>query len=67
MTGTVIRVIREKGFGFILDEEGTSRFFGVPTMACAQEFDEVREGTPVTFTPAEGPKGLRAVDVKVTA
>jgi cold shock CspA family protein len=47
-----------KGFGFILQEDGTKIFFHVN-----QTTYPVREGDAVNFTVERGPKGWNAVDV----
>lgn len=62
MTGQVRRVLVEKGFGFLRDEQGTDRFFHRDqTLA---RFDALKEGDKVTFRAVENPKkGPRAEDV----
>jgi Cold shock proteins len=60
--GTVKRLVRDKGFGFIAAENGTEYFFH--QSACAQ-FDSMREGQSVTFEVGQGPKGPRAENVRV--
>ena len=62
MKGTVKRVQKEKGFGFIKGEDGDEYFFH--RSAVTFSFDEVRDGMKVEFEPDEGPKGLRAKDVE---
>ncbi len=60
-TGTVKRLVIEKGFGFIRDDvvapQTTEYFFH---RSDCQEFDDLREGQRVTFDPGTGPKGPRA-------
>ena len=64
MNGTIKRLVSEKGFGFVLAEDGTEYFFH--QSACTNtRFDELREGQAVTFTRGQGPKGPRAEDVKL--
>lgn len=60
MTGTVKRIVAEKGFGFIRTSSGTEYFFH--RSACQPEatYDALREGSAVTFELGEGPKGPRA-------
>jgi len=64
-TGTIKRIVRDKGFGFIADGSGNEYFFhqsgctGVP-------FDQLREGQGVTFEKSQGPKGPRAENVRPT-
>jgi len=48
MNGKIKRLVSEKGFGFILAEDGTEYFFH--NSACqGTRFDELREGQAVTF------------------
>ena len=61
--GTIKRLVRDKGFGFILSEDGNEYFFH--QSACTgMRFDDMREGQSVTFAKGQGPKGPRAEDVK---
>jgi CspA family cold shock protein len=63
-SGTIKRVVREKGFGFIRAEDGAEHFFhrsGVRGVA----FEQLREGQRVEFTPEPSTKGPRASDVRV--
>ena len=62
-TGTIKRIIRDKGFGFIGSGDGNEYFFH--QSACTQTpFDELREGQTVSFDVGRGPKGPRAENVK---
>lgn len=64
MTGTIKRLVRDKGFGFIASTEGASEYF-FHTSACRDvRFDELREGQTVTFDVGQGPKGPRAENVR---
>ena len=64
MTGTIKRLVSDKGFGFILAGNGTEYFFH--SSACAsQPFDSLREGQDVTFDIGQGPKGPRAENVRL--
>jgi cold shock protein len=64
MNGTIKRLVSDKGFGFILSEDGNEYFFH--QSACnGMRFDDLREGQNVTFTKGQGPKGPRAEDVKL--
>ena len=48
MTGTVKRVIADKGFGFISGEDGKEYFFH--RSACnAVRFEQLKEGQAITF------------------
>lgn len=61
--GTIKRLVSDKGFGFILAENGTEYFFH--SSACAERFDSLREGQAVTFEVGQGPKGPRAERVQL--
>ena len=64
MTGTIKRLVPEKGFGFIVASNGKEYFFH--SSACASEpFDSLREGQDVTFDVGQGPKGPRAENVRL--
>ena len=58
MKGTIKRLVSDKGFGFILSQDGTEYFFH--RTSCDIPFDDLREGQSVTFERGQGPKGPRA-------
>lgn len=60
LTGTVRRIIRDRGFGFI--SSGDQEYFMHHT-EYQGDFATLNEGHEVTFTPAESPKGARASNV----
>jgi CspA family cold shock protein len=65
MNGTIKRLVSDKGFGFILADDGNEYFFH--NSACqGTRFDELREGQSVTFEKGQGPKGPRAESVRVS-
>ena len=63
MKGTVKRLVRDRGFGFITAEDGTEVFFHRSDLVEA-DFDTMEEGTGVEFEMNTGPKGPRALKVK---
>ena len=64
VTGTIKRLVREKGFGFVAAGDGNEYFFH--QSACVGvRFDDLREGQAVTFDKGQGPKGPRAENVKL--
>jgi CspA family cold shock protein len=65
MRGTIVRTIPIKGFGFIMGEDGFSRFAHATEFEDQVAFESAREGQKVEFTPIEAPKGKRATKVKV--
>ncbi len=61
-SGTIKRIVSDKGFGFIAAADGTEYFFH--QSACmGTPFDDMREGQNVSFTVGQGPKGPRAENV----
>ena len=60
--GTVKFFNESKGFGFIVDNEDTSKEYFVHVTGL---IDEIREGDEVEYELKEGRKGLNAVEVKV--
>jgi CspA family cold shock protein len=63
-TGTVKRVISDRGFGFILGEDGKEYFFHRDGLSSSVDFDRLVGGESVTFETERGPKGDRAVRVE---
>lgn len=64
LKGTIKRVIWERRFGFISAEDGREVFFHSSALE-GIDFDALEEGTGVEFNVESGPKGLRAVNVRV--
>lgn len=64
-TGTIKRMVRDRGFGFLRAESGEEYFFHRSAVTRGS-FDEMSEGvTRVTFEAVDGPKGPRAEDVRI--
>lgn len=63
-SGTVKRVISDRGFGFIAGEDGKEYFFHKDGLAPSVDFDRLVGGESVTFETERGPKGDRAVQVQ---
>lgn len=63
MTGTVKRLVRDKGFGFLLSEDDGNEYFFHRTAITNARFEELSEGQRVTFDVGRGPKGPRAESV----
>jgi len=61
-TGKVKRVVLEKGFGFIADDDGTEVFFHKTSLQ-GLEFNSIAIGTAVKFEVKKTPKGLSADNV----
>ncbi len=62
-TGTIKRLVRERGFGFILGSDGVELFFHRSALQ-GETFDSLTEGQAVEFEVEKGPKGPRAANVK---
>ena len=65
-TGTIKKVVRERGFGFISDTDGRELFFHQSVIVDAQ-FDALKETSKVEFDVEDSPKGPRAINVRVVA
>ncbi|MEK7615730.1 MAG: cold shock domain-containing protein [Patescibacteria group bacterium] len=64
MTGTIKKLVTDKGFGFIASEELPKDVFFHSNSCVGVTFDELKEGETVTFETADSPKGLNAVNVQ---
>ncbi len=58
-----IKMVQEKGFGFIAPEEGGDDVFFHATSLEGVEFNELAKGTMVVFDSEQGDKGLKATRV----
>jgi CspA family cold shock protein len=64
--GTIKRLVRDRGFGFITDEGGQEWFFHRSAVK-AGSFDELNEGQRVVFDEEPSAKGLRAGNIRSAA
>ena len=62
MQGTIKRVIRDRGFGFVRAADGQEVFFHRTSLQ-QLNFDSLREGERVEFEMERGEKGPRAISV----
>ena len=62
-TGTVKRIMREKGFGFIAATDGREVFFHRSEVQNV-EFDKLQEGDHLEFEVTKGKKGPQAIEIK---
>jgi len=62
MKGRVFKYFQDKGYGFIKDENGESRFFHITKV---NDLNEVSEGALVEFKPKETKKGLSCYDITI--
>jgi CspA family cold shock protein len=64
LKGKIKGLIRLRGFGFISAENGEEVFFHCSALR-GEDFDALQEGTSVEFKFTRGPKGPRAVRIRV--
>jgi CspA family cold shock protein len=62
-TGTIKRLVRDRGFGFIRDDGGQEWFFH--RSGVQGSFDQLAEGQRVAFDEETSPKGPRAGNVRL--
>ena len=65
-SGTIKRIQRDKGFGFIRDNSGQEYFFH-RSAVYGEGLEDLREGDSVEFEVGQGPKGPRAENVRRTS
>jgi len=59
--GTIIKLVKEKGFGFIKGNDGVEYFFH--RSSTTGDFEQLLEGQTVRFVATRPPKGPRAESV----
>ena len=64
--GTVAKVVRDRGFGFIRGNDGKEVFFHRSGLI-GMNFDDLEQGTLVDFEVEKGPMGLRSAIVRSAA
>jgi len=64
-TGTVKKLVRERGFGFIQGSDGVELFFHRSALP-GEGFETLVEGQAVEFDVERGDKGPRAAHMKVS-
>jgi CspA family cold shock protein len=63
-TGTVKKIVSDRGFGFITAEDGKDYFFHRDALEGSLDFDRLSGGETVTFDVEQSPRGPRASKVK---
>jgi CspA family cold shock protein len=63
-TGTVKKLVAERGFGFITSDDGKDYFFHRSVLAPSMNFDHLVGGEKVRFEIDQDPKGARARNVE---
>lgn len=65
MFGTIKKIVRDKGFGFVVPDDGSDDvFFHRSALAPKVMFDDLREGEEVEFQVRQGEKGPQAFNLK---
>ena len=65
-SGTIKRLVRDRGFGFIRDDGGQEWFFHRSSVQSAG-FDQLNEGQRVSFDEEPSQKGPRAGNIRAEA
>ncbi len=66
MFGTIKKVIKDKGFGFITPDDGTDEvFFHSSRLSPKVYFEDLREGEQVQFDVRPGDKGPQAFNLRL--
>jgi CspA family cold shock protein len=63
-SGTVKKLISDRGFGFITADDGKDYFFHRDGVAASLDFDRLVGGEKVTFDVESSPRGPRATNVQ---
>ena len=63
-TGTIKKVVSDRGFGFITAEDGKDYFFHRNEIDSSMDFDRLFGGERVSFEVEQSPKGPRAAKVQ---
>jgi len=63
-TGKIKKLVRDRGFGFITDTDGTEVFFHQSSVM-EVKFDTLNEEQTVEFEVEKSEKGPRAVNVRI--
>jgi CspA family cold shock protein len=63
-SGTIKKVVADRGFGFIVGEDTKEYFFHRGGLDPTVEFERLVGGERVTFEVESSPKGPRAVHVR---
>ena len=59
-TGTIKKVVSDRGFGFITADDAKDYFFHRDALDSSLEFDRLNGGEKVEFEIEQSPKGPRA-------
>ena len=66
MQGSIVRLVRDRGFGFIKAENGSEVFFHASGVTGSTPYDSLEEGQRVTYEKEQDQRGRgeRAVNVQ---
>jgi len=64
MTGTIARMKKDNGYGFITPDDGSKDVFFHAQSVVDGIFDELNEGDKITFDVEDGQKGPAATNVR---
>jgi len=65
-TGTIKKLVSDRGFGFITAEDGKEYFFHRNELENSSDFDRLSGGESVEFEIGQSPKGPQAQKVRLT-
>ena len=63
-TGTIKKLVSDRGFGFITAEDGKDYFFHRDGLSQSLDFDRLIGGEKVSFEIEPSPKGARAKNIQ---
>ena len=63
-TGTIKKVVADRGFGFITADDAKEYFFHRNSLDSSIDFDRLNGGEKVEFEIEQSPKGPRAARVR---
>ena len=63
-TGTIKKVVADRGFGFITADDAKDYFFHRNALDSSLDFDRLNGGEKVEFEIEQSPKGPRAARVR---
>ena len=63
-TGTIKKVVSDRGFGFIAADDAKEYFFHRSGLDTSLDFDRLTGGEKVTFEIETSPKGPRAAHIR---
>jgi CspA family cold shock protein len=66
-TGTIKKVVSDRGFGFITADDAKDNFFHRDGLDSSIDYDRLVGGEKVEFDVESGPKGPRATRVRAAA